>query len=64
MLFVLLAFSFAMCDATQFYLLRHAQGFHNAPPPGFSGDWATDQLMADAELTSIGIAQTLNKRPL
>lgn len=60
----LLAFSFVMCDATQFYMLRHAQGFHNAPPEGFSGDWATDPLMADAELTAVGLAQTLNKRQL
>ena len=61
---IILAAYFALCDATQFYMLRHAQGFHNAPPEGFSGDWASDPLMADAELTTVGIAQTLNKRQL
>lgn len=63
-IFTILCSSFVMCQSTQFYLLRHAQGFHNVPPPDFNGDWATDPLMADAVLTDVGHMQTLNKRPL
>jgi broad specificity phosphatase PhoE len=53
---------FIESQATQFYLLRHAQGFHNVPPVGFTGDWATDPLMSDAELTEVGHTQTLEKQ--
>jgi len=61
---LLLITMFAKIQSTQFYLLRHAQGFHNVPPEGFSGDWATDPLMYDAELTPVGHSQTLEKQPV
>lgn len=45
-----------------FYLLRHAQGWHNAPPPDFKGDSYNDIKFRDAELTPLGIMQTVERR--
>jgi broad specificity phosphatase PhoE len=46
---------------TKFYLLRHAEGWHNSPPSDYSGDVYSDPLFRDAELTPIGIEQCLAK---
>lgn len=47
---------------TNFYLLRHAQGWHNAPGPDYVGDSYNDPLFRDAELTPVGLEQTVAKR--
>jgi broad specificity phosphatase PhoE len=47
---------------TTFYLLRHAQGWHNEPGPNYVGDSYNDPLFRDASLTPVGLEQTLTTR--